>query len=689
MNKISRNTTNTRNAFVTKTKENNLPNNSNLSFKGHPFSKLTNINNFNLIEKKILNKVDKFKPLKTNLVQENFLKVSKNTQVCSFEKTHPFIETVTYPVAKMPKELFNFIANKFNIESWQNSKMLKEFNQEKELETAKRAMRGLLNTADDAISAFCKKKNIKPKELENFLEDNKNNEEFQEICKKVLDDLQKKFNANLASDTATYNTAHERTIVRLVSGFVAAAILGCDFHNKSIMNGKSEDEAMKELKGKRKQEIIENIEEAISQYLTLGAFSSFTNNHTYAAPVLNTALGVLFSTSSRLISKRPIMRVKPKAQLIERPPTMEGFISGDRTSKADIRIPEEDKSKKHLLSPKNIALACIASIGIGFGFRKLKTTKIFENLKNSLFKDIIQRYKKATVGEVFVDKKEFIDYINTLDKCGFTNTKEFYSGNNSKLAKAFKDNDKVFVGEYEKMTNTKIPMSKKELIMLPLAPLRIAKEIFSYPYKMASKALEGLNLIKKTPNKKYKDDFDFVNTILDFRKQAAKFNNNINSKEFLAHYKKHIEKNRQLALNAETKSNVNNCDIGKLTALFGIFTSLFFSGNDDYNTTYMQTGDINKAKKDARLRMINKVIRTSVQCVFLSLNNLFKTSYKTSLIAAGLVTASCTVSVDIVTRILSGMPFRKMNKEELESYNQNKKQGILKSYYNALDKLTD
>ena len=30
-----------------------------------------------------------------------------------------------------------------------------------------------------------------------------------------------------------------------------------------------------------------------------------------------------------------------------------------------------------------------------------------------------------------------------------------------------------------------------------------------------------------------------------------------------------------------------------------------------------------------------------------------------------------------------------MNKEELEAYNKNKKEGILKGYYNALDKLTD
>ena len=116
---------------------------------------------------------------------------------------------------------------------------------------------------------------------------------------------------------------------------------------------------------------------------------------------------------------------------------------------------------------------------------------------------------------------------------------------------------------------------------------------------------------------------------------------------------------------------------------------MYFAGNDDYNSTFSQTGDVNKAKKDARLRMINKIIRTSVQCVFLNLNNLFKTSYKTSLMAAGIITACCTISTDFVTRVLSGMPFKKMNKKELEQYSRNKKEGILKNYYKFLDKLTD
>ena len=67
----------------------------------------------------------------------------------------------------------------------------------------------------------------------------------------------------------------------------------------------------------------------------------------------------------------------------------------------------------------------------------------------------------------------------------------------------------------------------------------------------------------------------------------------------------------------------------------------------------------------------------------------FKVSYAKSLIGAGVITAACTLATDAVSRMLSGMPARKMNKEQLERYQKRKNEGILKKYYSAIDKLTD
>ncbi|MDO5438124.1 MAG: hypothetical protein Q4F80_08010, partial [bacterium] len=139
----------------------------------------------------------------------------------------------------------------------------------------------------------------------------------------------------------------------------------------------------------------------------------------------------------------------------------------------------------------------------------------------------------------------------------------------------------------------------------------------------------------------------------------------------------------------ETQSGVKNAAIGKTTQLLGTFGSLYFAMTDDYNRTAKQTGDKQKAAKDARLRGVNKIIRIATQIVVMGINDIFKIPYAKSIMGAGAITAACTVMTDSISRTLSGMPFKKMNKEELEQYNKNKKEGILKGYYNALDKLTD
>lgn len=301
----------------------------------------------------------------------------------------------------------------------------------------------------------------------------------------------------------------------------------------------------------------------------------------------------------------------------------------------------------------------------------------------------LQKYHNATTQDLYLTKAEIDNFASVLNKNGHKGMAKYYLNKQQTLTP--NKDGKFFIGEYEKFT--KIPLlnievSNKELYTLPLAPFKIAKEIIGYPYKLANNLLQGLGLIKKD-EKKLENDINLINTYLDFKKQAAKFNNKTDSKEFLEHYAKHIDENWYSALNKETKSNVNNCDIGKLTALLGVFTSIYFSTTDDYNATLKQTGDVEKANKDARLRGVNKIIRTSVQCVFLGLNNLFKIPYSKSLLGVGVITAACTVLTDSVSRVLSGMPFRKMNKEQLEKYNKDKKEGPLKGYYNALDKLTD
>ncbi len=652
--------------------------NINNIYKGLGTGKVSNLSTIKTLSEKHLNNI-------YNKLSENITPglIQEQGSDVLYKKANAFLDTLTYPFAKMPKEILNNIAEKFNIKSLYNSKMLTEFRNKNEQEQINRAIRGLLEHSETFIKKAEITKNTKKPT-------------------NPIDDFYKLIDENLAPNKAKYNTTHERVITRVISGFTAAAILGNDFYNKSIKNGKTDEEATKEAKSKRNQEIIENAQEAVSQYFMLGAFSGFTNNSTYAAPILNTVLGTVFRVTSRLSTGRPLTRIKPpENSLADRNLlSFEGFMEAAKAGKSiqfkgnEPQAKKEDK--KHILTFKNIALACFTSIAAGFAIRGFKGTKTFKKLENfAPVKSIRDKFKKATTSELWMNEKEQNDFFDVLNSIGLPHVEKFF---NEKYAKYSNEgllvisNKGDLIGEYEKFIKipfTKIQISKKELLLAPLTPFRIVKEIASFPYKLVSAALEGLGVIKKTKPAELKNDYNLVNTILDFKKQAAKFDNNIKSKEFLAHYKNHMKKTWETALNKETKSNVNNCDIGKLTALLGTFSSIYFSTTDDYNSTLKQTGDVEKANKDARLRGINKIIRTSVQCAFLNLNHLFKILYSQSLIGAGAVTAACTVLTDSVSRVLSGMPFKKMNKEELEQYNKEKQNTVLKGYYTMLDKLTE
>ena len=635
-----------------------------------------------------------------NKTGSNFIQSINNET--RYLKANSLLDTLKYPFVDLPKDFLAFISKKFNIKSLQDSNLLQNYVKAQQDKSYQRAMRGLIKNGDNFIAQFAKEKGINTSELEKFLCKNECNPQFKELCDSVVKKFYKLFDENLAKDKAHYHTPHERTIVRLVSGLTAAIMLGNDFYNKSIMNGVSEDEAIKSASTKRKQEILATVQEALSQYFLLGAFASFSNNSQLGAPLLNTALGILFHITSRLSTKRPLKRIDlPEKPQNQSQLAINKFIDNikkgnEPTLNNDNQ--EKEENKKHLLSLKNILLATLASIGIGFAFKGIKSTKTFNNLKDTILnldivKELSKKYHNFTVGEVWVDKNEADEFCNLFGSIGSKNAKIYYTElfNNAFKTSNNSQTQKILLGEYEKMSKipfTNIQMSRKELLQIPLMPIKFVTELLSYPYKAVHKILEGLKVVKKPEKIELKNDYHILNTYLDFKEQLAKFGGTIND-DFLEFYKNHIQKNRISALNKETQSSVKNAAIGKTTQLMGTFGSLYFAMTDEFNNTASQTGDKQKAQKDARLRGINKIIRIATQIVIMNINNIFKIPYAQSILGAGVITAICTMLTDSISRTLSGMPYRKMDKEELEKYYKEHKEGKLKGYYDMLDKLTE
>ena len=272
---------------------------NNVSFQGLNLAKANFSNFIKAISKSGLNDIYDSLQKEVLASEPGFLKETGREVL--YKKATPLFDTITYPILKLPKVILSSIANKFNIESLKNSKILQNFERTQRQERAQRALRGLLKNGEEfAIKTVdevaSKTKNADKKAIINQINhDGCNYRDNKEIYKKALGEFYKLFDLNLAADKAKYHTPHERTITRLVSGGTAAIMLGSDFYNKSILNGKSEAEAEEELKGKRNQEFKATAMEAASQYLLLGAFSGYTNKSKWGAPIINTATFLMYS----------------------------------------------------------------------------------------------------------------------------------------------------------------------------------------------------------------------------------------------------------------------------------------------------------------------------------------------------------------------------------------------------------
>ncbi len=693
----------------------------------------------------------------------DFLQIDGNN--VTFAKPNLLKETLIFPFYDLPCIILDYAARKLGIESLQNSKLLTKYRNGCENKKYERAMRGLLKNGKNFIYDKAKKYGIedasvindlaqKNARMDNLLEElveeglspeealktiiqrGEYSNEFGKISSEVKDDFHKIIDLNFAKDKAHYHTPHERTVVRIVSGTTAAIMLGNDFYNKSILNGMSDEEAKKEAKGKRKQEMVATGMEAVSQYMFLGAFSGFANNSKFGAPIINTLLGIFFHITSRLSTGRKITRMKlPDSEYtIKNQPSMKKFVetakNGDNVEYKET-IKEKKEKKKHLLSLKNLGLAfAVCAIG-GFGINKLTSSNLYnkakENILNTDFaKNIMNKIQKFTKDELWISKEELNEFTNILTESGHasvTNTsakKLLHSFNNSSNIKKFVNRDgstvdKIFVGKYDKTTRipfTNVEITNREILNMPLAPLKFIRNILGYPYKilsgLANKTKNGIcsvlkiestaNSVQKNSNKlnasssvqKIAEDnaSGMLNTLLDYKTMLDKNGGRVTDK-FIKDYLKHYEDIMLGALNYETQSKVKNTAIGKTTQLLGTAGSIYFATTDDFNRTAKQTGDKDKAEKDARLRGINKIIRIGTQIAVLELNDVFKISYAKSILGAGIITGICTILTDSISRVLSGMPFVKMNKEQLEEYNKKQKEGPLKGYYSALDKLTD
>lgn len=676
----------------------------------------------------------RFGNIYTELVNELWQKNPELFDICDFDgsklkivrddsiKRRAIVSFKTF--ISMPLDLVNAIAEKFPNSKFYNLEILKKHREAAQFEDHLKALQGLQNKGIEIAKKSLRKNNVTA-----YPADSPScNDYCENLCSFFGEEFNKVLNNKMADDVAMYDTKKERFVTRLVSGFTAALFLGNDFYNKAIEKGKTEKEAKKEQYLKQGQEVRENICEAITQFAVFACFSKFVNSSPWAPAIVGAAIGFVSRIVSRLSSNMPIRRIAaPKRTALETP-SLEQYKNYTKEGKSENIVTntkfENDKkeTKKPVLNAKNIILFCLFSIAGGYSARFIKNnTKIGRE-----FAQFIQKHKDimqdVTHENLYARKNTVYDMQQIANVTG----EKALKAKADKILNEFeKINDsEILIGRECKKTKIfGVEVKTKDLFSLATAPFEFVKEFLFYPYKIADKLEKGIRsklnndapldelsapmrivrrltdkIKERFPDKfasnalnvkdeiNHDDIYEFKNIYKKFAEFEEKYKHD--PEQLKEEFTKYLRKTRLMSFNEITQSKGDNSQIAVLAQTLGTLTGMWFNMNDEYNASIRNGSTKTQAEKEARLRGINKFFRMTVQVIIsANLNRLFKAQYNSSIAKSALIVAASTILTDAASRIMSGMPTHKMTKEELEEYREKHKEGVMKWYYDVIDKL--
>ena len=607
----------------------------------------------------------------------------------------------------LPLDAMVFLSEK--IPKLGNLEIIKKHKIAQTLENETNALKGLYSKTAKTVKA-------KSGNLENFSFD-KTDKNYEKIKRQIQKEYKNSLGRTMSENTAFYDTKKERISTRLISGFTASLFLGSDFYNKAVQKGKNKKEAKKEQRLKQGQEIKETLYESVAQYGIFSCFSKFVNSNVWAPAIIGAGIGLVSRVLSRLTSGMPIRRIKPNPEEKINFTSIDDYVKSAKSkdytkiNEQIIKKPTDKKAKEPFLSLKNILKFCGFSILLGCSGNLIKN---YTNIGKK-FSDQIETYKNKLIRENKYDIYSTLKQLKNIEKSlEFANEKEIAKDIES-LIQTTKDKNKIFIGQEDKKVNLfgKIPVHKNSLQKLITAPFRFVKELIFYPYKIAAKfgnALKNSKLFKKIKSSKAFEKLASLNKkakqtsskktveitegqkqyIQNLFKRYCEFEKKYNGDDakIQQEFSEYIKKARLLSSNEITSSKGDNSKIAVIAQTLGTLTGMWFNMNDEFNASIRNGSKEETAQKEARLRGINKFFRMTVQVIISgSLNEIFAKQYNSSIASSAVIVAISTFLTDSAARLLTGMPSKKMTKEELEQYQKEHKEGIMSWYYKLIDKL--
>lgn len=654
----------------------------------------------------------------------------KTEEIVFHKKSIPHLIGDGLVLRNLPTDILNgtidLIGKIKPFEAWaqkiHNSKNLKKLRAESKIEAQISALRGLAETRAK------------------LLKEGKSAEEIQSA---MFQQKMKMFDPK----TGNYDTKHERSLNRIVSGIPPAIFLANDAYNLSRMMDDDKDKAEHEKKVRFSQEITRIGINAYITLITFGALQKLMNNSNLGI-MLTTGLTALFTESfSRLANGKHIKRLTPEEAREEnaRNNAPEKDIKPDTSFKANDSVQKTDnkKQQKPLLSLDTVGRASVGIIAAGFALKGLRKISVVDNAINASFKPFKKLYNKLTsTPEYKIDGETFDKIVARLKETGFSAAQEAAEGTPHATDLA---DDYIRVAGYARNADGTISLGARDKRVKPLvnffiAPFKFAWNTVTLPYRLVDKGIKAftkqpklvkmpisdkktLETIAQNMQKELKLNEDFVKNIEGFvsalkkktpdsltdiektflcrvgdvealaksvdniGKQALK--KDFNPKQF----HDYVSDNLLKAFNADTMSNVSNAELSNLAKTAATAATLWFLMTDNYNMVMLKSNgnDVEGAQTKFKERFVQEGSRLFYQTLLIDLfNSTFRSQYNKSLLGMSWITLTNTTLGEWLTRVSVGVPVGAHTREELLELEekQDNATGLLKGYYNFMQRLT-
>lgn len=607
--------------------------------------------------------------LKKSPLAKKMIKTDGDKMILS-KKTIPQLiwDGLKYPFTILPADILNGTVQLLGkikpLKNWSKNTLqkplFKNIRQRSKIDAKMNALRGLVETKQDLMGKLSKGE-ITEKQLQTIID---------QRSVKMFD-----------PKTGNYDTKHERSLNRLVSGLPPAIFLANDAYNLSRMMDDDKKSATKEQKVRFKQEMARIGFNAYITLVTLGALQKYINNSKMGI-MLMTALTTLTTEAfSRVINGKHITRLTPEEarKENEKNNAPESKIKPEVSFKSNENTTQNDKEKvqKPLLSFNTVMKAVGTIILGGFAVKGLRKIEGVNEAWEKFAKMVSSQYKDLTqIKDYTISQDKLNKITKVLEDNGFKELAEKYQ----KIAKANKTPDgNIHLGAKDKKI--------KPLVDFFIAPFKFVWKYGTLPYTVVNDAIGSFGKKASKKAKDVKEIETLAKSIDNIGREALK--KNLNPKEFQSYVKDNILK----AFNVDSMSNVSNSELSNLAKTAALAATIWFLMTDNYNMVMLKSNgnDVEGAKTKFKERFVQEGSRLFYQTLLIDLfNSTFRTQYNKSLFGMSWITLTNTTLGEWLTRKSVGVPVGTHSRQELIDLEnkQNNATGLKKAYYNFMKRLT-